>query len=189
RSRRRPRPCRGKSPPCRRRRCGRAARTESRRINLPRLSRGYVRAEPLASFAALVVRRLSHKMSDMDPIARLVDEALAGGLGSAAAVSVGDGGREVFRYLAGTARRVPDRGPAIDDTTRFDLASLTKPIATVAIAMVLVAERRLDLDAAVRSHLPDAATTGTVRQLLGHAAGCVAHVELYRHLRAARPAD
>lgn len=128
-------------------------------------------------------------MSDMDPIARLVDEALAGGLGSAAAVSVGDGGREVFRYLAGTARRVPDRGPAIDDTTRFDLASLTKPIATVAIAMVLVAERQLDLDAAVRSHLPDAATTGTVRQLLGHAAGCVAHVELYRHLRAAGPAD
>lgn len=128
-------------------------------------------------------------MSDMERIARLVDEALAGGLGSAAAVSVGDGGHEVYRYLAGTVRRVPDRGPAIDDTTRFDLASVTKPMATVAIAMVLVAERRLDLDAPVRSYVPDASTTGSVRQLLGHSAGCAAHVEIFRHLRAARPAN
>lgn len=128
-------------------------------------------------------------MSDMERIARLVDEALAGGLGSAAAVSVGDGGHEVYRYLAGTVRRVPDRGPAIDDTTRFDLASVTKPMATVAIAMVLVAERRLDLDAPVRSYVPDASTTGSVRQLLGHSAGCAAHVEIFRQLRAARPAN
>ena len=129
------------------------------------------------------------KMSHMDRIARLVDDALASGLGSAAAVSVGDGGREVFRYLAGSLRRVPDRGPPLDERAMFDLASLTKPMATVAIAMVLVGERRLDLDAAVRAYLPDAATTATVRQLLGHGAGCAAHVEFFRRLRALRPAD
>ena len=128
-------------------------------------------------------------MSDMDGIARFLDDALAGGLGSAAAVSVGDGGHEVYRYAAGAVRRVPDRGPAITESTRFDLASVTKPMATVAIAMVLVAERRLDLDARVRAYLPAAATTGTVRQLLGHSAGCAAHVEIYRHLRAVRPAN
>jgi serine-type D-Ala-D-Ala carboxypeptidase len=125
----------------------------------------------------------------MDRITRVVDEALATGLGSAAAVSVGDAGHEVYRYRAGTVRRLPDIGPPIDDATRFDLASLSKPMATVAIAMVLVAEGRLDLGAPVRAYLPDATTAGTVRQLLGHSAGCAAHVEMFRHLRAARPAN
>jgi len=129
------------------------------------------------------------KMSHMDRIAALVDDALASGLGSAAAVSVGDGGREIFRHVAGMSRRVPDRGPALDDHAMFDLASLTKPMATVAIAMALVGERRLDLDAQVRTYLPAAATTATVRQLLAHGAGCAAHVEFFRQLRALRPAD
>lgn len=125
----------------------------------------------------------------MQRIRSLLDGALAARLGSAAAVSVGDAGREVFRYAAGTVRRVPDIGPAIDDRTVFDLASLTKPISTVAIAMVLVKERRLDLDAPVRHYLPRAATTGSVRELLGHSAGCASHVEFYRRLHAERPAD
>jgi CubicO group peptidase (beta-lactamase class C family) len=125
----------------------------------------------------------------MERIARLLDEALAHGLGSGAAVSVGDGGHEVFRYAAGTVRTHPDRGLAVDERTPFDLASVTKPMATVAIAMVLVAEGRLDLDAPVRHYLPAATTTGTVRQLLGHSAGCAAHVEFFRALRAAPPAD
>src|SRR5688572_7958432 len=55
------------------------------------------------------------KMSHMDRIARLIDDALASGLGSAAAVSVGDGGHEIFQYVAGNLRRLPDRGPVLDD--------------------------------------------------------------------------
>jgi CubicO group peptidase (beta-lactamase class C family) len=125
----------------------------------------------------------------MERIAGLLDEALTKELGSAAAVSVGDSGQEVFRYLAGTTRRVPDRGPSITQNTPFDLASVTKPMSTVAIAMVLVTEGRLDLDAPVRQFLPRAQTTGTVRQLLGHTAGCASHVEFFRRLRAERPAD
>ena len=125
----------------------------------------------------------------MERIARLLDEAVASGLGSAAAVSVGDGGREVFRHIAGTVRCLPDLGPTIDERTPFDLASVSKPMATVSIAMVLVAEGRLDLDAPVRAYLPDAATTGSVRQLLGHSAGCAAHVEFFRRLRVEHPTD
>src|SRR6185312_11676715 len=128
------------------------------------------------------------KMCDMDAIARLLDDALASGLGSAAAISVGDAGVEVLRHVAGHTRRVPDRGEPITEHTPFDIASVTKPMATVAIAMVLVAERALDLDAPVRHYLPTASTTGTVRQLLGHSAGCAAHVEFFRRLRAERPA-
>jgi serine-type D-Ala-D-Ala carboxypeptidase len=128
-------------------------------------------------------------MYDMDAIARLLDDALASGLGSAAAISVGGAGVEVFRYVAGHTRRVPERGEPVTERTPFDVASLTKPMATVAIAMVLVAERALDLDAPVRAYLPLASTTGTVRQLLGHSAGCAAHVEFFRRLRAERPAS
>jgi CubicO group peptidase (beta-lactamase class C family) len=128
-------------------------------------------------------------MSYMERIQALLDDALAADLGSAAAVSVGNRGREVFRYLAGTTRRVPDLGPAITEATPFDLASVTKPMSTVAIAMVLVGEARLDLDAPVRRYVPAAQTRATVRQLLGHTAGCAAHVEFFRRLRAERPAD
>jgi CubicO group peptidase (beta-lactamase class C family) len=53
----------------------------------------------------------------------------------------------VFRHLAGTVRRLPERGPGRGVRTLCDLASVSKPRATVSIAVVLVAERRLDLDA------------------------------------------
>jgi CubicO group peptidase (beta-lactamase class C family) len=119
-------------------------------------------------------------------IAALLDTALDAApgapLGSAAALSIGDGGVEQVQLVRGAVRRVPDLGPAIDERTAFDLASLTKPMATVALAMVLVGDGALDLDAPVRRWLPGAATTGTVRHLLGHAAGCAAHVEFFRAL-------
>jgi CubicO group peptidase (beta-lactamase class C family) len=122
-------------------------------------------------------------------IATLVDEALAHGLGSAAAVSIGDAGREVVRYVCGRARKLPEPGPAIDERAWFDLASLTKPIATVASAMVLAGDGRLDLDEPVRRWIPNTATVGTVRELIGHAAGCVAHIEMFRTLRRGTHAD
>jgi CubicO group peptidase (beta-lactamase class C family) len=128
----------------------------------------------------------------MNAIGVLLDDALAAGLGSAIAVSVGDGGRELFRTARGHARKLPDLGPPIDEHTPFDVASLTKPMVTVACAMVLVADGTLELATPVRYWLPDAAprlADATVRELLGHAAGCSSHVELFRPLRGARPAD
>lgn len=125
----------------------------------------------------------------MDAIVQLVDGALAAGLGSGAAVSVGDAGREVFRLVRGTTHTLPTRGEPVTDTTSWDLASLTKPMSTVACAMRLVGDGTLDLDQPIRRWLPAAASLATVRALLGHAAGCIAHVELFRWLRGARPTD
>jgi CubicO group peptidase (beta-lactamase class C family) len=119
----------------------------------------------------------------VDRIVTLVDEALANHLGSAAALSVGDAGREVARLVRGRSRRIPDEGPRIDEKAWFDVASLTKPMVTVACAMVLVGDGALDLDAPVRSYIDRAATTGTVRQLLAHCAGCASHVEFFRVLK------
>lgn len=125
----------------------------------------------------------------MDSIVRLVDDALAAGLGSGAAVSIGDAGREVFRLVRGHTRKLPDLGTPITETTPWDLASLTKPMCTVACAMVLAGEGALDLAAPIRRWLPASASPASVRALLGHAAGCIAHVELFRWLRGARPSD
>jgi CubicO group peptidase (beta-lactamase class C family) len=118
----------------------------------------------------------------VEQIARLLDEALGRHVGSAAAVSVGDAGREVGRLALGHTRRLPTLGEPIDDAAWFDLASLTKPIATTAIAMVLVGDGRLALGEPIRRWLPDAASAGTVGDLLGHGAGCRAHVEVFREL-------
>jgi serine-type D-Ala-D-Ala carboxypeptidase len=117
---------------------------------------------------------------------RLLDDALAQGLGSAAALSIGDGGREVERIVVGSTERLPAPGAPITAATCFDLASVSKPMATGAIAMALVSRGALDLGAPVRRWLPDAATTATVAELLGHAGGCVAHVELFHDLWAGR---
>ncbi|MEO8846756.1 MAG: serine hydrolase domain-containing protein [Kofleriaceae bacterium] len=125
----------------------------------------------------------------MDAIVQLVDGALAAGLGSGAAVSVGEGGREVFRLVRGHTSTLPARGEPVTDATPWDLASLTKPMSTVACAMRLVGDGQLDLDAPIRRWLPAAASPATVRALLGHAAGCIAHVEFFRWLRGTRPAD
>jgi serine-type D-Ala-D-Ala carboxypeptidase len=125
-------------------------------------------------------------MPERSDVERLLDDALVAGLGSAAALSIGDAGREITRTVAGTTRRVPDIGPPITAATRFDLASVSKPMATASLAMTLVSRGALDLAAPVRRWLPDAATTGTVAHLLGHAAGCVAHVELFHDLWAGR---
>ncbi|MEP6862691.1 MAG: serine hydrolase domain-containing protein [Deltaproteobacteria bacterium] len=125
----------------------------------------------------------------MDSIVRLVDTALAAGLGSGAAVSVGDAGREVFRMVRGHTHAIPALGTPVGDATPWDLASLTKPMSTVACAMVLAGDRKLDLAAPIRRWLPASASPASVRALLGHAAGCIAHVEFFRWLRGARPAD
>lgn len=57
----------------------------------------------------------------------------------------------------------------------FDLASLTKVVATTTAAMLLVQEGRLDLDATVQSYLPGFTGPGkssiTIRHLLTHSSG------------------
>jgi CubicO group peptidase (beta-lactamase class C family) len=128
-------------------------------------------------------------MPSVHQIAALLDAALAAHVGSAVALSIGDGGVERERLVRGSTQRLPAPGAPVDDDTPFDLASLTKPMATAALAMVLAGDGALDLDAPIRRWLPEAATGATVRQLLGHAGGCAAHVEFFRTLRTGPHAD
>jgi CubicO group peptidase (beta-lactamase class C family) len=113
-------------------------------------------------------------------VTALLDGTIAQGVCSAAAVAVGDQTAERL-WWRGRTRAVPDAGPSIDLDTPFDLASVTKPMATAAVAMVLVSEGRLALDDRAARWLP-VDDRITVAHLLGHAAGYPAHLELFRRI-------
>src|SRR3954463_4866069 len=70
-------------------------------------------------------------------------------------------------------------------TTMFDLASVTKVMATTFAVMLLVDRGRIDLDAPVYRYLPDfrgpSLDSITVRHLLQHSSGLVQWQPLYYH--------
>lgn len=118
----------------------------------------------------------------LDP-ARLarIDEAVAGSIAHrevpGAVVLVGRRGKVVFARAYGL-RRI---GPAAEPMTRdsiFDLASLTKPIATATSILILVERGRLRLDDRLGDLLPEFDNHGkgeiTVEHLLRHRAGLIA---------------
>jgi CubicO group peptidase (beta-lactamase class C family) len=73
------------------------------------------------------------------------------------------------------------------DSTLYDLASLTKVVATTSAAMVLVDRARLDLDAPVSRYLArfnrPSQRSITVRMLLDHTSGLKPYVEFYKRSR------
>lgn len=80
----------------------------------------------------------------------------------------------------------------VTDSTVWDLASLTKVIATTSAVMQLVADGRVQLDSAATRYLPQwkapGATSITVRHLLTHSAGLPAWRPLYKEAWSAEEA-
>lgn len=74
-------------------------------------------------------------------------------------------------------KRVEPETEAMTDDTVFDLASLTKPLATATSIMKLVEGEKLSLDDAVAKHLPDFAVENkekiTILDLLVHRSGMI----------------
>jgi serine-type D-Ala-D-Ala carboxypeptidase len=77
--------------------------------------------------------------------------------------------------------------PEVTTASLFDLASLTKVVATAAMAMILYERGLLDLEAPVAAIVPEFAGTGddasrrevTLRMLLAHSSGLPAYEKLY----------
>ncbi|HYN40851.1 MAG TPA: serine hydrolase, partial [Thermoanaerobaculia bacterium] len=96
-----------------------------------------------------------------------------------AVVLVGRHGKVAFRKAYGHRTLAPSVEPMTVDTA-FDLASLTKPVATASAVMTLVEEGRVRLGDAVVAYLPAFGAGGgerekvTVEQLLTHRGGLVA---------------
>ena len=78
----------------------------------------------------------------------------------------------LFERAYGWRSLLPARAPMTKETV-FDLASLTKPIATATALMILVDRGNVDLDARASKYVPELAKMPpfTVRQLLLHTSG------------------
>ena len=106
-----------------------------------------------------------------------LDRAIGAGSIPGAVVLVGRSGKIAHVAAKGFRSLAPDREPMTRDTI-FDLASLTKPIATATAVMLLVERGKIRLDDTVATLLPDFAEGGkgriTVEQLLRHRSGLIA---------------
>ncbi len=97
----------------------------------------------------------------------------------AAAVEVGDATGPLWREPFGQLTFEPDAQPAGDDTI-FDLASLTKPMATASLAMQLLSSGAFSLDDPLGSYFPEwrggDREAATIRDLLEHSTGLSARL-------------
>lgn len=90
--------------------------------------------------------------------------------------------------LEGAAGRLTwdDGAPAVTPSTIYDLASLTKVIATTTLMMRRVESGALDLDATAAAYLPELegrpVGDATLRDLLAHSSGLPCCTELFREL-------
>lgn len=110
----------------------------------------------------------------LDAIRDVVRNEIQSGHIPGAVVVVGIGGRVVFREAFGARALVPARVPMTVDTI-FDIASLTKVVATTTAIMQLVEGHRLQLDRPVAEYWPAFGANGkadiSVRDLLTHYSG------------------
>ena len=118
----------------------------------------------------------------------LIDDAVRRGVIPGAVLVAGIGSAEpVIRHVAGFAQDDSHARRAMTYDTIFDLASLTKVVATLPCVLRLVAAGQLGLDHPVRRHLRGFDGAGkdavTVRQLLSHTSGLPSHREYYEYSR------
>lgn len=112
----------------------------------------------------------------------IINAAIADHAAPAVSVAVGRYGRLV--YVKGYGRLTySDTAPAVNEHTRFDMASLTKVVATTTAAMMLEEQGKLDIRRTVASYLPEFNAPDkqgiTVEMLLTHRGGLEAFAELW----------
>lgn len=124
-------------------------------------------------------------MPNFPEIDHTMKEAVEEGVFPGAVLLVGVGQDIVLHQAYGQAARLPQPRPMQLETV-FDLASLTKPLATTLAAMDLIAQSRLHLDDPVENLGEPFSYPGkekiTLRQLLAHCAGFPAWQPYYLEL-------
>lgn len=116
---------------------------------------------------------LGEKEVSIPAIDRVVEDAIARGDAPGAVVVVWARDRLVHRKAYGFRRVLPARVPMTIDTV-FDLASLTKPLATAMSIHLLASQKRLSLGDTARKWLPELGehqSTMTIEHLLLHTSG------------------
>src|SRR5512132_1853300 len=154
-------------------------------------SRGTAPRDGHAQLPHVLPESVGMSASRLAGIDEVVRRGISAGGFPGAAVIVGRRGAIVWERGYGTLDWRPG-APVDAERARYDLASLTKGVATTAAAMVLVDRGRLRLDDPVVRYLP--AFGGgekdrvTVRDLLMHRSGLPAGRDLSRTVASARSA-
>jgi uncharacterized protein YbbC (DUF1343 family)/CubicO group peptidase (beta-lactamase class C family) len=111
---------------------------------------------------------------NLQPIDGIVDREIRLGHIPGAVVLIGQQGKVIYRRAFGY-RALEPRKVAMTNDSIFDLASLTKPIATATAVMQLVEVGKIDLDEPVTRYWPEFGANGKkeirVRDLLTHRSG------------------
>jgi uncharacterized protein YbbC (DUF1343 family)/CubicO group peptidase (beta-lactamase class C family) len=119
--------------------------------------------------------------SDFKTVDAIIDKAVAEGNIPGAVLLIGHDGKVVHRKAFGSRSLEPVREEMTVDTV-FDLASLTKCLATATSVMKLVEDGRIRLGDSVATYLPDFAQNGkkdiTIRDLLTHYSGMPPDLDL-----------
>jgi SSS family transporter len=133
----------------------------------------------------LIVLMASQLKAQEDPEFRQIDRIVEGGIAAkkfpGAVVIAGHNGKIIFHKAYGNSSLIPAPEPMTEDTI-FDLASLTKVLATAPAIMQLYEQGRFQLNDPVAQYLPQFAANGkqdiTIRQLLTHYSGLPPDVSL-----------
>ena len=130
---------------------------------------------------------------DFAAVSRLMNDAVAAHKLPGAVIVIGHGGNVVFHQAYGVRKLAGEPGldgapapaePMTEDTI-FDMASLTKPLATATAVMQLYEQGKVRFDDPVQEYLPDFNPANdpqrarvTVRMLLTHTSGETGDVDL-----------
>ena len=117
----------------------------------------------------------------LEGIAPLVEAAIQAKKIPGAVVLIGHDGQVVYRKAFGERSLVPERRPMAVDTI-FDMASMTKVVATTTAVMQLVEQGKIVLSAPVSDYWPEFKQNGkelvTIRELMTHYSGLPPDLEL-----------
>lgn len=130
---------------------------------------------------------------DFHSVESAFQDAVAQGVFPGAVVLVSKDGETVFESAFGSRSLIPEKTP-LKPNTIFDLASLTKPLATSIAIMLLVREKKIRLDDQITRFIPMygvfGKSTATFRQMLNHSSGLAAwkpfHEEIVKLEKAGR---
>jgi serine-type D-Ala-D-Ala carboxypeptidase len=136
---------------------------------------------------SFLVRNLAAQNDRFGIAFGILEKAITGCAFPACSLAVAFGGELVAHKALG--RFTYDAAsPEVTNASLFDLASLTKIVATTAMAMILYERGLLDLEAPVTAIVPEFAGTGddsrrreiSLRMLLAHSSGLPAYEKLFR---------
>jgi uncharacterized protein YbbC (DUF1343 family)/CubicO group peptidase (beta-lactamase class C family) len=111
----------------------------------------------------------------------VIEQEISEGIIPGAVLMVGHDGKVIYRRAYGHRALEPRREPMTVDTI-FDIASLTKVVATTTAVMQLFEQGKIRLNDPVAKYIPDFGQNGkqdiTIRQLLTHYSGLAPDLDL-----------